>query len=384
MKAHDLRVPCPGHPPPPLKGRGAVANVAHRFQAHARDAFDDGWSHAHTAPPEQPQKPGTGDITEFAVPVSALRTTTTVERARRILNYNQSSDISFDRSINPYRGCEHGCTYCYARATHAYLGYSPGLDFETRLVAKGNAVEALRAELARPGYRPATIALGTVTDVYQPIEKPWRLTRGILELLDACSHPVAVITKNALIERDIDVLASMAKRRLVMVYLSITTLDASMARQLEPRASAPWRRIACVQALSNAGIPVGVMVAPLIPFITDTTLEQVLVAAGKAGASHAGYTVLRLPHEVREVFQDWLAAHYPDRAERVLHRLDELNGASQGKFGARMHGVGAWGQLLAQRFALAARKAGLTPRTGFALDHSRFTPPTLDGQQSLF
>lgn len=360
-----------------------MANVAHRFQAHVRDAFDDGWSVPADAPADVPVS-APGKAGEFTVPVSAVRTTTTAEHARRILAYNKSPDISFDRAINPYRGCEHGCTYCYARATHAYLGYSPGLDFETRLVAKANAVQVLREELARPGYRPATISLGSATDVYQPIEKQWRLTRGILELLDACSHPVAVITKNALIERDIDLLAGMARRRLVMVYISVTTLDAGMARELEPRASAPWRRIACVQALSDAGIPVGVMVAPLIPFITDHTLEQVLAAAGQAGAGQAGYTVLRLPHEVRDVFQAWLEARYPDRAGRVLHRLHELNGTSQGKFGARMRGTGVWSELLAQRFALAARKAGLAPRAGFDLEHSLFTPPTLDGQQSLF
>lgn len=356
----------------PPRGRGSVANVAHRFEAETRVGFDDGWG------------PDTASSTLDEAEPPRLPTVTVTERARRIISHNDSPDIPFDRAINPYRGCEHGCTYCYARVNHAYLGYSPGLDFETRLIAKENAVEVLRQELGRRGYRPAVISIGSATDGYQPIEREWRLTRRILELMDATSHPVTIITKNALVERDIDILARLASRKLASVFMSITTLDATMARQIEPRASAPWRRVACLKKLSDAGIPTGVMVAPLIPFITDSTLEQVLVAAGEAGASQAGYTVIRLPHEVREVFEAWLQAHFPDRASRVLHRIRELNGSGQESFHTRMRGSGIWAQLLAQRFAVAARKAGLQLRSRPELDTTRFVPPSPDGQQSLF
>ncbi len=373
--------------PSPLHGRGAVGNVAHRFQHNERAAFDDGWK-VVAMPAAGRGAPDQGQETDETEP--SPRTTVAAEHARKLLSYNLSPDIPFDRAINPYRGCEHGCTYCYARPTHAYLGYSPGLDFETRLVAKVNAVEALRAELAKPGYIPATITIGSATDGYQPIERQWRLTRGVLQLLDETSHPVVIITKNALIQRDIDILASLAKRGLVGVFFSITTLDAKMARTLEPRASAPWKRVEAIRALSAAGIPVGVMVAPLIPFITDTQIEQVLAASAQAGASSAGYTVLRLPYEVRSVFTEWLQAHFPDSAQRVLHRIDELNGSrneeglrSSSRFGARMHGEGVWAQMLAQRFAMAVRKAGMGKRR-FQLDCSRFVPPSLHGQGRLF
>ncbi len=360
-------------PPTPIRGRGAVANVAHRFQRDAREAADDGWSSA--ADP--------GDV-------SAPRTTVREEQARRILSYNVSPDIPFDRAINPYRGCEHGCTYCYARPTHAYLGYSPGLDFETRLVAKTNAVQVLRDELSARAYRPGTITIGSATDPYQPIERDWQLTRGILGLLDETRHPVVIITKNALVERDIDLLASLARRGLVMVFISITTLDANVARTLEPRASAPWRRIEAVRRLTQAGIPTGVMVAPVIPFVTDDQLEHILAAAGEAGAGTAGYTVLRLPLEVREVFTEWLQAHYPDRAERVLARVDDLGSPrdadgqrASSRFGARMRGEGVWADLFAQRFSLAARRSGFGRRR-FDLDTRQFVPPAAQGQQSLF
>ncbi|TSH90210.1 PA0069 family radical SAM protein [Verticiella sediminum] len=370
----DANTP-PGKPVRPTwRGRGAVANVAHRFERDERAAFDDGWA----------------TQAEDARQARAPRTTVREEHARKLLSYNVSPDIPFDRAVNPYRGCEHGCTYCYARATHAYLGYSPGLDFETRLVAKVNAVEALRAELARPGYRPGTITIGSATDPYQPIERDWRLTRGLLELMDECSHPVVLITKNALIERDVDVLARLAARGLVVVFLSITTLDAAMARTLEPRASAPWRRIEAVRALSQAGIPVGVMVAPIIPFITDAQVEHVLTAAAEAGAGSAGYTVLRLPYEVRDVFEAWLHTHFPDRAARVLHHVEATGGArdasgvrASSRFGTRMRGEGAWAELMAQRFTIAARKAGFGQRR-FDLSTQHFNPPNLGGQQSLF
>lgn len=357
------------------RGRGAIGNVVHRFQGDTRTPEFDFEGMAGNQ----------GDDV-----AASVRTTVQTESARKLLSYNVSPDIPFDRAVNPYRGCEHGCTYCYARPTHAYLGFSPGLDFETRLIAKANAVQALRAELGRSGYRPAIISLGSATDGYQPIERQWQLTRGILQLLDECSHPVVIVTKNALVQRDIDILASMAQRNLVGVFFSITTLDADMARTLEPRASAPWRRLSAMQVLSRAGVPVGVLVAPLIPFITDMQIEQVLAASAQAGACTAGYTVLRLPHEVRQVFTEWLHAHFPARAQRVLHRIEELNGSrdasgatSSARFGARMRGEGVWAQMLAQRFELARRKSGLGKR-GFELDCSRFSAPALNGQGQLF
>lgn len=347
-----------------------MGNVRHRFESETRVPEPD------------------ADVPALEAP--AVATTVAVESARKLLSYNASPDIPFDRAINPYRGCEHGCTYCYARPTHAYLGYSPGLDFETRLIAKANAVQVLRTELARPGYRPAPVTLGSATDGYQPIERQWQLTRGVLQLLDETSHPVVIVTKNALVQRDIDILASMAKRNLVMVFFSITTLDPAMARTLEPRASAPWKRLSAMQALAQAGVPAGVLVAPLIPFITDMQLEQVLAAAAQAGACCAGYTVLRLPHEVRQVFTEWLHAHFPDRAQRVMHRLEELNASrdadgvrTSSRFGARMRGEGVWARMLAQRFALATRKNGLSHRD-VQLDCSRFSPPVLNGQGQLF
>lgn len=366
----------PRMPAAPVRGRGAVANVAHRFQRDMRESVDDGWA-----------ANGEGEASDPAAP---LRTTVREEHARRLLSYNVSPDIPFDRAINPYRGCEHGCTYCYARPTHAYLGYSPGLDFETRLVAKVNAVQALRAELAARGYRPGTVTIGSATDPYQPIEREWQLTRGVLALLEETRHPVVVITKNALIERDIDLLASLARRQLAMVFFSIPTLDAATARTLEPRASAPWRRIQAMRRLTDAGIPTGVMVAPVIPFVTDDQLEQVLAAAAEAGAGTAGYTTLRLPYEVRDIFTEWLHAHFPDRAERVLARVEDLSSArdehgerASSRFGARMRGEGIWADLFAQRFALATRRAGFGRRR-FDLDTSQFTPPAAHGQQSLF
>jgi len=326
----------------PRRGRGAVVNVKHRFEADQRDAVDDGW----VAPEE-------------ALP--ALRTQVAVERARKILSRNDSPDIPFDRAINPYRGCEHGCVYCFARPTHAYLGWSPGLDFETRLVAKSNAVEALRAELARPGYKVDVVNIGSATDAYQPIERQWKLTRGLLELLLETRHPVSLVTKGGLVARDIDLLARLAELNLVAVYVTITTLDGEVARTLEPRAAAPWRRLEAVRELTAAGVPVGVSLAPVIPFITDEQIEHVLEAAAGAGARVAFYTMLRLPWEVKAVFLDWLEAHFPDRAQRVLHRIEDMRNGRRNdpQFGTRMRGTGLWANLLRQRFNLAVRKLGL-------------------------
>jgi DNA repair photolyase len=286
--------------------------------------------------------------------------------------------VPFDRAINTYRGCEHGCAYCYARPTHAYLGYSPGLDFETRLVAKANAVEALRAELARPGYRVAPVNIGSATDVYQPIERTWRLTRGVIELLLETGHPLTIVTKNALIERDLDLLQALARRDLVSVFISITSLDAEMSRTLEPRASAPWRRLQTVRTLAEAGVPVGVLAAPMIPFINDEFLERIVQAAGQAGAYYASYTVVRLPWEVKPVFEQWLRAHFPDRVERVLHRIEDMREGKRNdpRFGTRMRGTGIWADLLRQRFAVALRKAGLDQDGGrLQLDTHQFVPP---------
>jgi DNA repair photolyase len=274
--------------------------------------------------------------------------------------------------------------YCYARPTHAYLGYSPGLDFETKLIVKENAVEALRAELARPAYRMSPINVGSATDVYQPIEREWRLTRGILQLLSDTGHPLTLVTKNALVERDLDILKSLAGRNLVAVYVSITSMDAEVSRTMEPRASAPWRRLQAVRTLSEAGIPVGVLVAPVVPFINDAEVEHILEAAAEAGAYYANYTVVRLPWEVKEVFETWLRTHFPDRADRVLHRVEDLRGGKRNdpRFGTRMKGEGVWSDLLRQRFDVAVRRHKLN-RTRLALDTTQFVPPVVSSAQSL-
>lgn len=393
----------PAAAPAALRGRGAVTNVRHRFQRDDRVQVDDGWS-ASGLPADfidsvPDNAPDAGDAARSSARPSVIpilpdtrcappapKTTVTAEEARKILSRNDSPDIPFDVAANPYRGCEHGCVYCYARPTHSYLGYSPGLDFETRLVAKANAVQALRAELSRPGYKPSPINIGSATDAYQPIERDWRLTRGMLELMLETRHPVTIVTKNALVARDLDLLAALAQQNLVVVYISITTLDAGMARTLEPRAAAPWRRLEAVRSLTDAGVPVGVLVAPVIPFINDESMEHILQEAKAAGAHYASYTVLRLPWEVKTLFEDWLNAHYPDRAQRVLHRIEDLRNGRRNdpNFGSRMRGTGIWADLLRQRFAVATRKLGLN-RTRLSLDCSRFMPPVGPGASaSLF
>lgn len=387
----------PAAAPAALRGRGAVTNVRHRFQRDDRVQVDDGWS-ASGLPADfvdsVPDSASDGSGPATIIPIlpdtrsapPAPKTTVTAEEARKILSRNDSPDIPFEVAANPYRGCEHGCVYCYARPTHSYLGYSPGLDFETRLVAKANAVEALRAELARPGYKPSPINIGSATDAYQPIERDWRLTRGMLELALETRHPVTIVTKNALVARDLDLLAALAQQNLVVVYISITTLDAGMARTLEPRAAAPWRRLEAVRSLTDAGVPVGVLVAPVIPFINDESMEHILHEAKAAGAHYASYTVLRLPWEVKTLFEDWLNAHYPDRAQRVLHRIEDLRNGRRNdpNFGSRMRGTGIWADLLRQRFAVVTRKLGLN-RTRLSLDCSRFVPPAGPGASaSLF
>jgi DNA repair photolyase len=354
---------------PANRARGALSHVAGRFATDVREPFDDGWLSDDE-------------------PAPGLETTVTEERARSILSRNDSPDVPFEQSINPYRGCEHGCVYCYARPSHAYLELSPGLDFEAKLFAKTNAVERLREALAKPGYAVKPIAFGTNTDCYQPIERRYGLMRGILELLAECAHPLSIVTKSALVERDLDLLSSMAGRRLVKVFVSINTLDRGLARRLEPRAASPQRRLDTLRALASAGVPSGVMVAPVIPSLTDKSIEEVLEAAAAAGATAAGYIVMRLPHEVKPLFREWLAAHYPLRAEHVMSVVRQVRGGRDNdpKFGTRMTGTGNYAELIAKRFEVACRRHGLNEerRGEEPLDCSRFRPPAAGGQMSLF
>jgi len=346
-------------PMTPIKGRGAASRVAGRFDVTTVEGVDDGWGSVYEDLAEAP-KPAT-HVTE--------------ERARTILTRNQSPDIGFSQSLNPYRGCEHGCVYCFARPTHSYLDLSPGLDFETKLFAKTNAVERLREELAKPGYVPQVTALGINTDAYQPIERRFRLTRAVLELFADTKHPVSFVTKSASIERDLDLLARMARENLVSVHFSVTTLDNRLASKLEPRASAPHAKLRAMKALSDAGVPVGVMVAPVIPMITDMEMEHILEAAFEHGAREAGYVLLRLPNELKDVFREWLELHYPDRAAHVMSLVQQMRGGKdyQAEFGTRMTGTGVFAQLIAQRFRKARARLGYGR---FAeLDASRFVAP---------
>ncbi|MFI4953093.1 MAG: PA0069 family radical SAM protein, partial [Burkholderiales bacterium] len=349
----------------------ATFNPGNRFRREAREAVDDGWA------PPAPADP----VEEDAPP--PLRTTVTLQHARTIIARNDSPDIPFTQSINPYQGCEHGCVYCYARPTHAYLDLSPGLDFETRLFAKPDAAAMLEVELAKPGYVCDAIAMGTNTDPYQPIEREWKITRQILEVLAACEHPVSIVTKSALVERDIDILAPMAAKGLARVYVSVTTLDRDLARKLEPRAAAPQRRLAAIKALADAGIPVGVMTAPIIPQLTDKDMEAILQAAAANGATYAGWTMLRLPLEVKTLFRDWLAQHYPLRAEHVMSIVQQLRGGRDNdpNFGSRMRGQGLFADLIARRFDIATRRLGLN-RERAPMDTSRFRPPQTAAQRA--
>ncbi len=347
------------------KGRGAVTNLPHRFESTSREADGDTLD-AERAAAE------VGDDDSLPPP----QTTVTFEQARTVLAYNDSPDIPFDRSINPYRGCEHGCIYCYARPTHSYLNLSPGLDFETQLVAKVNAVDRLRAELAAPGYRPAGINIGSATDAYQPIERDLRITRGLLELLSHTRHPFSIVTKSSLVERDLDLLQAGAANGLVAVFISLTTLDPAISRTLEPRAASPARRLRSIATLARAGIPVHVNTAPVIPFVNEPELEALLKAAREAGACSAHYTVLRLPWEVSPLFRQWLAAHFPDRAERVMNRVREMRGGEDydSSFGKRMKGEGAWADLIRQRFEKTCARLGYV-RASAALRTDLFEPP---------
>ena len=348
------------------RGRGAQSNGSGRYESLARIAFDDGWRTLDELP--------------------VFKTTVQTDATRKIITRNESPDIGFDRSINPYRGCEHGCVYCFARPTHAYLGLSPGLDFESKLFVKPEAAELLEKELASPSYSPKVIAIGTNTDPYQPIERKYQVMRRILEVLDRAGHPVGIVTKSALVLRDLDILARMAERNLAKVALSVTTLDADLARRMEPRAATPMRRLETLRRLSQAGVPTTVMVAPVIPALNDMEIERILDAAQAAGVKEAGYVLLRLPLEVRDLFNEWLKANYPDRASHVFKLIRDMRGGKDydSEWGKRMKGTGPYAWMLGRRFEVACEKLGLNvARKHLTTEHFRAPKPD-DAQMSLF
>jgi DNA repair photolyase len=345
----------------PHKGRGTAWAIEHRFTQDTHETFDDGWGTLEQAAQEESLAPQT-EIIE--------------ERVKSILTGNTSPDVSFDLSINPYRGCEHGCIYCFARPTHSYLNLSPGLDFETKIVAKVNAAERLREALSNPAYKPLPLNVGSATDAYQPVERRLRITRSVLELLAECRHPFSIITKSAGVERDLDLIAPMAAQRMAAVYVSITSLDPHLARVMEPRAAAPHRRLRVVETLAKAGVPVGVSVSPIIPFLNEPELERILEAARDAGASSAFSIVVRLPWEVSPLFRQWLETHFPERAARVMARIQEMRGGRDydSSFHTRMTGQGVWAQLLRQRVDKAIERLGFG-RDKAEFDFSQFRPP---------
>ena len=347
------------------KARASLSNAAGRFEM-ARDAVDDGWFQE--------------------APDAVIPTEVRQETARSLITYNRSPDLPFDRSINPYRGCEHGCIYCFARPTHAYLGLSPGLDFETRLVARPNAAEVLRKELSAPRYRVATMALGTNTDPYQPCERDYGITRACLEVLESFNHPVAIVTKGAMVERDLDILAPMAAKGLVRVGISVTTLDPDLSRRMEPRAPLPARRLAAIRRLTAAGVPVRVMTSPIVPGLTDHELEALLAAGAEAGADAASWIMLRLPREVSELWQEWLAEHEPGRAAKVMARLREMHGGRDydPRWGHRMRGEGRYAEMIAQRFKATCKRLGLRERTAELRCDLFKRPPQPGDQLALF
>jgi len=358
-----------------LKGRGTGWAIAHRYEREAREAYDDGWGTLEQDAAEHRLAPGTQVIEQ---------------QVGSILSGNDSPDIGFDLSINPYRGCEHGCIYCYARPTHGYLNLSPGLDFETRIVAKVNAAERLREALASRAYEPSLINIGSATDAYQPVERRLGITRGVIGVLAECAHPFAIVTKSAGVERDLDLIAPMAQQRRAAVYVSLTTLEPALARLMEPRAASPQRRLRTIATLTQAGVPVGVSVSPVIPFINEPELERILEATAAAGACSAFSIVLRLPWEVNPLFQDWLQQHFPERAGRVMARIREMRGGrdNDARYGTRMTGQGVWAELLRQRVHKAAARLGLN-RQRIELDASAFRPPSRAAageplQRSLF
>ena len=353
------RPPSPDQPPTTQerrRGRGARSNLSGRFETQSREDFDDGW--------------------ESLAELAPFKTEVRLEQARQIITTNDSPDIGFDQSINPYRGCEHGCIYCFARPTHCYLGLSAGLEFESVLIAKTNTAALLEKELARPGYRVKTIALGTNTDPYQPIEKTYELTRRILEIMDRASHPVGIVTKSALVLRDLDILASLAKRGLVNVALSVTSLDHRLSRRMEPRAATPERRIEAIARLAEAGVPASVMVAPIIPAVNDAEIEAILQRCAEAGAARAGYVLLRLPLEISELFQDWLKEEFPDKAKKVMTLVRGTRGGKDyvSAWGERQTGTGPYAELIARRFAIATARHGLND-SRVPLRTDLFEPP---------
>lgn len=356
-----------GIAPDRRRGRGAAINPTGRFEREQRVDFDDGWGDLDELPP--------------------FRTTVTIEKPKTIVTRNASPDLGFDRSINPYRGCEHGCAYCFARPTHAYMGLSPGLDFESRLYAKPDAARLLERELGAPGYQVRPIALGTNTDPYQPIERRWKITREVLEVLERTSHPVTIVTKSASVLRDLDLLAPMAAKGLARVALSITTLDRALSRSMEPRASSPDRRLAAVRALAAAGVPTGVLIAPVIPALNDPEIERILEAATEAGARDVGWILLRLPLEVSEVFKSWLLENHPDRYRHVLSLVRSMRDGKDydATWGRRMKGAGPYAEAIRRRFDLAAKRLGLHRARRDALDCTKFVAPHPAGVQlSLF
>jgi DNA repair photolyase len=356
MNIKVLAVQPQSNPSLSIKGRGTAQNPPVRFERESQDVFDDGWDYKDEPPPPQ--------------------TTLMRDATRSIISRNDSPDLGFDRSINPYRGCEHGCIYCFARPTHAYLGLSPGLDFETKIVFKPEAAALLEKELGKPGYAPQPIVLGSNTDPYQPVERTLKITRAILEVLENFKHPLIIVTKSAGVLRDADILGRMAKLNLVRVYLSITTLDPALARAMEPRAASPARRLAAITGLTQAGIPTGVLAAPMIPGLNDAEMEHILEAAARAGALSAGITLLRLPHELADLFTNWLNVHLPDRAKHVLSLIRQIRGGNLNdpQFHSRFKGSGPYAELLTRRFARASKQLGLNAEK-FSLDTSRFLAP---------
>jgi DNA repair photolyase len=361
-------------PPMVHKGRGAVSNPPNRFDRERPAVFDDGW----------------GSLAADLADLPPLRTTLLRDASRSVISWNDSPDIGFDRAVNPYRGCEHGCVYCYARPSHAYLGFSPGLDFETKLVFKPEVAELLERELRKPGYVARPLALGSNTDPYQPIERTLKLTRAVLTVLERFGHPVTIVTKSAGVLRDLDLLQALARRNLVRVCLSVTTLDATLARRMEPRASTPALRVQAIAELTRAGVPAGVLAAPMIPGLNDAEMERILEATARAGARTAGYILLRLPHELKQIFEDWLTEHFPDRAARVLELVRETRAGAlnDSTYGQRFSGTGVYADLLARRFERASRQWGLNSAEPLACTH--FAPPPdpkrgfAEAQLSLF
>ena len=364
MSDHPIRI----HPVA-IKGRGTTSRTPSRFDTDSRETVDDGWTGPELGADGEPAEP------------APLATEVRFEDAKRVLSRNESPDIPFDRSINTYRGCEHGCVYCFARPTHSYLGLSPGLDFETIIIAKRNVAAALRAELAHRDYTPGQLAIGTATDCYQPVERDLRLTRAVIEVLREARHPFGLVTKSSAVEHDLDLIAPMAADRLAAVYMTITTLDPKLSRILEPRAASPARRLQTIRRLTEAGVPVGVSLAPQIPFVNED-MEQVMAAAYDAGARSAFYTVLRLPWELTDVFREWLEVHYPQRAARIMARIQDMRGGKDydSDFGSRMTGEGIWADLIRQRFMKATARLGFN-RERISLDFSQFRPPSRDVRQ---